>query len=119
MLTRSLARRGCIIHNPTITFRKSRNTISRIIDPGKPHPVLSSPFPLLTGIVEWNNSKKPSVKSVKSNVCANNVGMLSHKPTSRNLGFCKLTIRQKSGVDMESWWGQRGVRVVVGDDDDD
>lgn len=71
---------------------------------------------MLTKISGWNNSKKPSGKSAKSNACANNAVTPSHKQMSLKLESYKLTIRRGNEGGMVRWLVRdlgRGVLVAI------
>lgn len=70
--------------------------------------------------LEWSNSKKPSAKCAKYNVCANNAAMRSRKPMSPKQECFKRTIRRERGGGMAKWRVQgRRLRRRRGDDVDD
>ena len=69
--------------------------------------------------LEWSNSKKPSAKCAKCNVCANNAATPSHKPTSHKQECFKRTIRREKGGGMVKWRAQgRRLRRLREDDCD-
>jgi len=78
-------RNACTTRRHTITFKKSRSTISRITDLG------------------WSNFKRQSARSAKYNACGSSVAMPSRKQMSRRQECCKRTIPQEREAGMEKW----------------
>lgn len=58
---------------------------------------------LLTCSLEWNNSRRPSVKCAKCSACANSVGTLSRRRTRARLACCRPMIQRGSAAGTARW----------------